>query len=98
MSDLDEAAVQGLARHCRLALTGAQVADHRERLAPLVTHLERLAAVDTRGVAAYTPPGPAGDLRDDSPGACLAVDEALAGAQRRGEFVVVPRRRRSPPT
>lgn len=92
MADLDDETVQSLARHCGLVLTPAQVAEQRERLAPLVAHLETLAAVDLQGVPAWTAPGSAGGLRDDIPGACLPVEVALAGAgSRRGEHVAVPR-------
>lgn len=92
MPELDDETVQSLARHCGLALTPAQVADHRRRLAPLVAHLETLAAVDVRDVPVWTPPGSANDLRDDTPGTCLPAEVALAGAgSRRGEFVAVPR-------
>lgn len=95
MAGLDDADVQALARQCRLALTAAQVADHREHLAPLVDHLETLARVDVTDVPAYTSSAAQGGLRDDSPGPCLAVDAALAAApSRRGDFLVVPRRPR----
>lgn len=93
MASLDDADVQALARACRLALTRAQVADHREQLAPLVDHLARLAAVDVQGVLPYTPEDGAPRLRDDSPGACLPVDAVTASAPlRRGDLVAAPRR------
>jgi aspartyl/glutamyl-tRNA(Asn/Gln) amidotransferase C subunit len=96
VAGLDDAEVQALARQCRLALTAAQVADHREHLAPLVQHLEILARVDVTDVPAYMPPGAPAGLRDDTPGPCLPVAAALAAApSRRGEFVAVPRRPRT---
>jgi len=92
MADLDDETVQSLARDCGLVLTPAQVAEQRVRLAPLVAHLETLAAVDVRDAPAWTAPGPTGGLRDDIPGPCLAASVALAGAgSRRGECVAVPR-------
>jgi len=92
VADLDDETVQSLARHCGLALTPAQVAEQRERLAPLVAHLETLAAVDVRDVPAWIAPGSASGLRDDIPGASLPAEVALAGASsRRGEYVAVPR-------
>jgi Asp-tRNA(Asn)/Glu-tRNA(Gln) amidotransferase C subunit len=92
VADLEDADVQALARLCRLALTDAQVAAHREGLAPVVRHLEALASADVAEVPARLADGcPLRD--DDRPGACLAVDAALAGTSRRGDFVVVTRRR-----
>lgn len=92
MSGLDDAAVQSLARICRLALTPAQVADHRERLAPLVAHLEALAAIDLADAPIWSPPDPGRSAQVVTPGASLTVDEALASApSRRGAFVAVPR-------
>lgn len=90
MADLEDADVQALARLCGLALTDAQVAAHREGLAPLVRQLEVLASADVAEAPASLADGGC-PLRDDRPGPCLPVEAALAGASRRGELVVVRR-------
>jgi aspartyl-tRNA(Asn)/glutamyl-tRNA(Gln) amidotransferase subunit C len=85
--------VAHVARLARLALTDAELETIREQLNAILAHIDALKAVDTSGIEPTSHAVPQFNvMRDDAPGPCLSIDEALANApDRAGDFFRVPR-------
>ena len=85
--------VAHVARLSRLALTEAELETMREQLNAILTHIDALKAVDTRGVEPTSHAVPQFNvMRDDEPRPCLSVEEMLGNApDRAGDFFRVPR-------
>ena len=79
MADLSETDVRRVAQLCKLRLSEAEIDDARQRLAAVLTHMERLAALDLDDVE---PMARASDeparLRGDEPGAAISPDTLRA--------------------
>lgn len=91
----DRIDIRHVARLARLALTDDEIATFGPQLAGLMTHVDELAKLDTRDVAATAQVVPSRNVqRADAlrPETVLAHDAALANApQRQGPFFRVPR-------
>ena len=85
--------VEHVARLARLALTDAEIEKMREQLNGILAYIEKLNALQTEGVEPTSHAVPMVNvMRDDAPGPCLPLEEALANApDRAGEFFRVPR-------
>jgi aspartyl-tRNA(Asn)/glutamyl-tRNA(Gln) amidotransferase subunit C len=85
--------VEHVARLARLALTDAEIETMRAQLNGILAYIEKLNALQTEGVEPTSHAVPMVNvMRDDAPGPCLSLEEALANApDRAGEFFRVPR-------
>ena len=92
-SDLSEETIRHVARLARIDLTDQEVRSLLGQFATILAYFDKLNELDTSAVQPLTR---AVDLHsvmaDDSPGACLATEEALAAApERDGSFFKVPK-------
>ncbi len=91
----DRIDIRHVARLARLALTDDEIATFGPQLAGLMTHVDELARLDTRDVAATAQVVPSRNVqRADAmrPETILSHEAALANApQRQGPFFRVPR-------
>ncbi len=84
MSDLTPATAAWAAHLARLDLTQDELATLAPQLASILDYVAQLQAVDTAGVEPLAHPlDIANAFRDDTPGASLTQDEALAGSPGR---------------
>lgn len=85
--------VEHVARLARLALSAAEKERMGRELDGILTYIDKLRAVDTRGVEPTSHAVPITNvMRDDAAGPSLPKAEALANApDRQGELFRVPR-------
>ncbi len=92
-SDLSEETIRHVARLARIDLTDHEVRSLLGQFATILAYFDKLNELDTTDTEPLTR---AVDLHsvmaDDSPGACLTTEEALAAApERDGGFFKVPK-------
>lgn len=90
---LDRAQVEKIAVLARLQLTEPELERLSGELSDILTHVDELSKLDTRGVAPTAHVGPvATPLREDVPHKTLPLDEALRNAPAsQGSAFRVPR-------
>ena len=91
--EINRALVEKVALLARLEIPAADADRVASQLGKIVGMVEKLNAVDTKGIEPLTNPGGLADVfRDDEPRPCLPREEALANAPDKVEmFLRVPR-------
>jgi aspartyl-tRNA(Asn)/glutamyl-tRNA(Gln) amidotransferase subunit C len=91
MASLTRKEVEEIALLARLHLEPSELDTMQAELGAILEHFGVLASIDTADIAPMTHPVPLDlPLRDDVVEPSLSTDEALRGAPRDGDLIVVP--------